>query len=213
MRAAANQTPRNRANPWVRHASDERASDAALELTSAAAAPVAAPLAPQPGVKPPAPGDRLPLRPVTASEQHVAIWLCGAHGGSGESSLERLIAGSRAAAHAWPTMPGGQLPRVLLLARTHHSGLLAARHAVRDWASGEVLVELVGLVLIADAPGRLPKPLRDLADVLAGGAPRVWRLPWIEAWRAGETLDLEDVPRPLRALLSELQSAQPTTSK
>ncbi|MGO9955974.1 MAG: DUF6668 family protein [Solirubrobacteraceae bacterium] len=161
-------------------------------------------------MKPPAAADRLPRRPIAASEQDVAIWICGAHGGSGESTLERLVEGSRAAGHAWPTLPGVPALRVLLVARTHHSGLRAAQNAVRDWASGAVPVELVGLVLIADAPGRLPKPLRDLADVLAGGAPRVWRLPWIEAWRAAQTFDLEDVPRAVRELVSELQCPSST---
>jgi hypothetical protein len=39
-------------------------------------------------------------------------------------------------------------------------------------------------VLIADAPGRLPKELRALAELVASAAPgRSWQLPWQPDWR------------------------------
>ena len=47
-------------------------------------------------------------------------------------------------------------------------------------------VDLLGLAVLADAPGKTPKPLRDFAAIVGGGAPRLWTLPWVEAWRHGE---------------------------
>ena len=59
-------------------------------------------------------------------------------------------------------------------------------------------------MLMADAPGRLPKPLRDLAQVVGGGVPRVWTVPWIDSLRLGESLTLTNVPRDARRLVDEL---------
>jgi hypothetical protein len=41
-------------------------------------------------------------------------------------------------------------------------------------------------VVVADMPGRLPRPLRELLDLVSGGWPRIWRIDWIEALRLGE---------------------------
>jgi len=63
-----------------------------------------------------------------------------------------------------------------------------------------------GLVLIADAPGRLPHGLRQLADLIAGGVPAVWSLPWIEAWRVGEPPAPHNAPKVVRQLLEDLRA-------
>jgi hypothetical protein len=131
----------------------------------------------------------------------------GVHGGAGETTLEQLLAGSRAAAHAWPVARSTKaLPSVVLVARTNARGLEAARRAATEWASGAVLVQLCGLALIADAPGRLPKPLKDFAQVVAGGVPRVWHLPWVEGWRQGEPVSVDTAPKAVVAFLDELRA-------
>ena len=104
----------------------------------------------------------------------------------------------------------GAAANVVLVARTHASGLKAAQEALRDWAAGDLPVKLLGLVLIADAPGRLPKPLRDLAQLVAGGAPTVWRIPWHEPWRRGEPVEPVEAPAAIRSLLEELEELVPT---
>src|SRR5947209_2023534 len=89
----------------------------------------------QAGVLAPAPEDCLTRREV-AGEERAAVWWLGAHGGAGESTLEELFAGSRAAGHAWPLVPASEPPaRVVLVARTHAHGLKAAQLAIRDWAA------------------------------------------------------------------------------
>lgn len=81
---------------------------------------------------------------------------------------------------------------------------MAAQQAAAQWASGQVPhVDLIGLVAVADAPGKLPRPLRDTLRLVSGGVPRAWRLPWVEAWRQGAPVT-EAAPRELAALDREL---------
>ncbi len=152
----------------------------------------------------PAVRERLPRRLVGEA---AAVWWVGAHGGAGESTLEELFSGSRAADHTWPLTGADRPPaRVVVVARTHARGLKAAQTAIREWAAGDVEVLLLGLVLVADAPGRLPGGLRRLADLIAGGAPAVWSLPWVETWRVGELPAASNAPKVAGRLLSDLQA-------
>jgi len=163
------------------------------------------------GVDRPAPADRLPVRRLEPGEAGVAVWWLGVHGGAGESTLEELFRGSRAAGHAWPW--GGSdadRPRVVLVARTNARGLRCTQNAICDCAGAGLAVRLLGLVLIADAPGRLPRALRDLAGLIGGGVARVWWLPWVEAWRAGETPAPANSPREVRGLLGDLRAITST---
>jgi len=136
------------------------------------------------------------------------LWLLGAHGGAGERTLEVLLDGdARAAGRSWPVLePAGRTARVVVVGRTSAHGLRSAQRVIREWASGAAAAELVGLVLIADAPGRLPRPLHELAALVAGGAPAAWRLPWVEAWRLGEPPSAAIAPRAVTAVLRELHA-------
>ncbi len=95
---------------------------------------------------------------------------------------------------------------MVLVARTHAHGLTAAQTAIREWAAGDAQVLLLGLVLIADAPGRLPHGLRQMAALIAGGVPALWSLPWIEAWRVGEPPAPHNAPKVVRRLLEDLRA-------
>jgi hypothetical protein len=159
----------------------------------------------QGGVVLPAPSDRLGCRSVDVGERP-AVWWVGVHGGAGESTLEQLFVGSRASGHSWPLAATGVAPAcVVLVARTRAHGLGAAQSAIREWAAGHVEVLLWGLVLIADAPGRLPRPLARLAGLVCGGVPAAWSLPWIEAWRLGEPPAPHNAPHAAQRLLADLQ--------
>lgn len=137
-----------------------------------------------------------PALPIRSTAEVATCWVVGAHGGSGESTLATLVENWRAADHEWPhTVPTSPC---LLVARTSADGLLAAQAAMAQWAAGDAPVDLVGLVLLADAPGTLPRPLRELAALVAGGAPRHWSIPWIEQWRLGEPHITRDVARLIR---------------
>lgn len=150
------------------------------------------PSAPQHGVTAPSEHDRLAKFAIPAAD---TLWWVGVHGGSGESTMAQLLPGTRAAGHRWPIPPPPVPTPTVLVARTHAAGLRAAQRAATEWASGVVQgVAVLGLVLIADAPGRLPRVLDDFADIVGGGVPRVWDIPWIEEWRRGEEPTPDNTP-------------------
>jgi hypothetical protein len=170
-------------NPWITHpAPADGADTAAPEAHVPPAAVISEPLR---GMVEPDAADRLPRRTLAGS---AALWVAGAHGGSGESRIADLIGGARATGHCWPVLHDGSRPWVLLVCRADMRGLTAARSALTEWASGAApAVDLLGLAVLADAPGKTPKPLRDFAAIVGGGAPRFWALPWVEAWRHGDS--------------------------
>jgi hypothetical protein len=191
-------------NPWL---SQPAAPIPAVRAT-AEAAPAArptGPVAPQRDVRAP---DRVDQLPTYDRPQVAALWLLGTHGGAGESTIAGLVPGWAASDHGWPRHPDGAPPaRVVLLARSNANGLQAVQAAATQWAAGLVPhVEVLGLVIVADAPGRLPRPLRDLAQLVGGGVPRTWSVPWVESWRLGEPPALTDAPREVRRLVDELSA-------
>lgn len=186
-------------NPWLSRPTTPPPSQAA---PVASVPDAVGPVAPQRGI--PAP-DRVDQLPIHDRGTTAALWWVGAHGGSGESTLAALMPGSQAAGHAWPRTPSPTPARTVLVARGDARGLRAAQDAMRQWAAGLVpSVEVLGLVVMADAPGRVPRSLRDLLQVVSGGVPRTWTVPWVEAWRVGEPPALASSPREVQRLVDEL---------
>jgi hypothetical protein len=179
-------------NPWTRQQSPDQAQQLPQAPPQAVNLTPRGPSAPQHGVTAPAEDQRLPKFAIPAAD---TLWWVGVHGGSGESTMSQLLPGTRAAGHRWPIPPPPVPTPVVLVARTHGAGLRAAQRAAIEWASGVVQgVAVLGLVLIADAPGRLPRVLDDFADIVGGGVPRVWDIPWIEEWRRGEDPTPDNTP-------------------
>ena len=135
-----------------------------------------------------------------------AVWFSSCHGGAGASTLAAIIPFGRCTGRYWPAPdPPGQA-RVLLVARTHASGLIAAQAAARQWAAGVLPnVKLLGLVAIADAPGKRPKQLKELLRLISGGVPRVWELPWVEALRLGDPPNQTKLPSAYARLARDLK--------
>lgn len=176
-------------------------------------AQTAGPAAPQPGITAPTHG--LGVVDVPVDDR---LWVAGVHGGAGETTLAVALTGT-GTDRRWPRAATGA--RVLLVARTHLSGLRAAQRAAQQWAAGQApAVELLGIALVPDAPGRLPKELRDFAQIVAGGYPRSWSLPWEEGLRLAEpklpgqlpVVDVGDAPRSLRRLADDLAAIQPQSA-
>lgn len=168
-------------NPWISRPAGERET-AEPEVHTPPAAAITAPLR---GMVEPDAADRLGRRTVAGT---AGLWITGAHGGSGESRLADLLDGARATGHCWPVPQDGSTPKLLLVCRADMRGLTAARSALTQWASGAApAVDLLGLAVLADAPGKTPKALRDFTAIVGGGAPRLWTLPWVEAWRHEDT--------------------------
>ncbi|MGW0968341.1 hypothetical protein [Streptomyces sp. NPDC002516] len=121
-----------------------------------------------------------------------------AHGGSGATSLAELFGGVEVGAR-WPDPARGEPRRVVLVGRTSARGLRSVSQALGALKDGDAPqgLELLGVVLVADAPGRLPLGLLRRIRVLRSVA-RVHRVPWIPAWRTGG--HPKSVPRQLATL-------------
>jgi hypothetical protein len=196
FRPARQQQPEPPDNPWL------TLDEPVVETAPAPPAEFVAPeVRPNSGIAPPPPENRLPTRRVDGDELDVSLWWLSAHGGAGETTLASLVDGTRAAGHAWPVAPAGAPPRhVVLLGRTSLDGLTAVQHALAHWGSGQLAVDLKALVLLADAPGKLPRPLRDFARLLQRAAPGPSCLiPWQPAWRLGEAQP-SDVRKHLKSI-------------
>ena len=171
------------------------------------------PTGPQRGITAPA-APALPTYPVTAG----GLFVVGAHGGAGETTLATWT-GGRATNRRWPVSatwstpdhhprPDGRPVDIVLVARTHARGLTAARNVLTQWAAGGLPPNhLHGLVLIPDAPGRLPTQLAEQARLIAGGAPHAWLLPWLDELRiAGDPIDPAALPRAVAAFTEGLRA-------
>ncbi|TDD80431.1 hypothetical protein E1293_20685 [Actinomadura darangshiensis] len=133
------------------------------------------------------------------------LWFSSCHGGAGTSTLATLIPQGMNAGRYWPAPASPARSRVLLVARSHASGLCAAQAAARQWAAGVLPnVRLLGLVVVADAPGKRPKPLNDLVRLISGGVPRLWELPWVEALRLGDPPDQIKLPSAFSRLAGDV---------
>jgi hypothetical protein len=75
-----------------------------------------------------------------------------------------------------------------------------------QWAQAGPLgaIDLLGLLLVADAPGRVPKRLREEARLVAGAFPQVIEADWVESWRFEEAWEVP-APREARKVLAKIQ--------
>ncbi|MEV6942357.1 hypothetical protein AB0N07_10190 [Streptomyces sp. NPDC051172] len=129
----------------------------------------------------PEPGPQQPAPSAAGARRY--SWV-GTHGGAGVSTLAAVY-GGHDCGRAWP---GAEDPRsVLLVARTHASGLTAALRTLEVFRLGEAPpgLDLDAVVLVADAPGRLPRPL-DRQVRLIESLIDVYRVPWVSDWRLGD---------------------------
>lgn len=144
----------------------------------------------------PFPAASLPDRQLQADELSTPVWWLGVHGGAGESTLELLLAGTRAAQHAWPVRQDGQLTNVVLVARLSHHGLTSVQAAMRDWNDRHARhINVLGLVLVANRPGRAAKQLKELVFDVEHATRASWSMPWVDAWELGEIPSEINAPR------------------
>jgi hypothetical protein len=150
-----------------------------------------------------------PARDEPSPHQGQRVAWVNAHGGGGASTLARVLGGADLR-RRWPEPDRGEPGGVLLVARTHAGGMRAASQALNALRLGDhpAGVHLIAVVLVADAPGRLPRRLGQRVRVLRSAA-EVHRVPWIPAWRLGEEAD--PLPKQVRAL-AELTSSPPGRS-
>ena len=145
------------------------------------------------GTFPLPPAERLiPVWDAPIGDAGAASWLyLGVHGGAGVSTLMHYSRtdGELFAADAyryWPNPAVDWYRPVVVVARTHLQGLRAARDAAAQYLAGGVPAgnRLLGLVLIGDQPGRLPRDLAASRSMLTGVYDRVWDVPYLRVFRS-----------------------------
>jgi hypothetical protein len=141
------------------------------------------------------------------NERGTRLWWVGVHGGAGETTLAGLFNGTAAAEHGWPLDPTGVTTRVVLVARTSFRGLVAAQAAMRErYEIHSEAVEVLGLVLVADAPGKPAKELEELQQLVQRSARHSWLVPWVEEWRIGVKPSPRNTPNEIKTLARDLNT-------
>jgi hypothetical protein len=189
-----------------------------------------APEAPRADVfAPPPPQRQLLVRQHSAAGEARPAWLfVAAHGGSGAALLARLswqpykaaveagTAGRSAedlafgvtAGRAWPNPALEPTNSVVVVCQTTMRGLAWARDLAAQYLSGCVPagLRLLGVVTIADQPGRLPPPLAAARGLLAGAYPHCWAVPYVPAYRLLTGLPDEPCP-PIHPAVDDVLTA------
>jgi hypothetical protein len=128
-----------------------------------------------------------------------------AHGGAGATTLATVFGGDDIG-HRWPDPTRGEPAEVLLVGRSHAAGLQAISHILDALRRGDHPrgVRLRAVIVVADAPGRTPRPLTRRIRVI-GSVADVHRVPWVPAWRMGDLT--EQLPRELVSLAQLLAAS------
>lgn len=121
---------------------------------------------------------------VTPNDPGQAVWLLGTHAASGARCLSAAVPGTRYSAQQWPTATAVREP-VVLVCRSNHRGLTSAQEYARAYRDGEFAgqLQLLGVIVSADAPARQPVALRRLERLLSGAVPILAHVPWEPQWR------------------------------
>ena len=132
---------------------------------------------------PPPRGVLTPLIDEPPSAAGDFVWV-GAHGGAGVTSLASVTGLGLETSQRWPAPELGWPVRVVVVCRSNAAGYTAAARMIQEWASGSVPgIELLALVVVADAPTKPTRALKARLHELSGTVPVVLTVPWIAAWR------------------------------
>ena len=130
------------------------------------------------------------------------VWLVGAHGGAGTTSLAHAIAAFGDAGQQWPAED--EFPWTVIVARTTREGLEAAHDTALQAQAGKCGdCKVLGVILVADAPGKMPKAIEQRMTVLERVVPTIWTVDYHSSWRETLTKDrpqwspLDDEPEPI----------------
>ena len=110
-----------------------------------------------------------------------AVWLLGAHGGAGVSTLVHYLRFAGDSHRQWPcgTARETESPYVVIVARETSDGLKAAHELIREHHDLGLASELLGLITVASSH-RLDKRVRQYRDVVTAPAsvPAHWPIGW-----------------------------------
>lgn len=123
-----------------------------------------------------------------ADNWNPAVWLVSAHGGAGATTLAAMCDGFGDAGRAWPA--ADRHPWCVVVCRENQHGLSSAQQVVLQAATGQAgSCRALGVITVADAPGKTPKQLTPALRVLKEIAP-VWRVGWVDQLRVTDLDDL-----------------------
>ena len=143
-----------------------------------------------------------PPLPVIAVPPHLTgsnwpwLWWVGCHGGAGVTTLTQVTGIGADGGMAWPApAPDSPTAVVILVCRATARGTWAATGAVEQSNSGNIPpnIHLAGVVTIPASGQRPPRIATERLRLLAGWAPALWRVGWVEDLA---TDDPRDVGRP-----------------
>ena len=125
----------------------------------------------------------------------------GAHSGAGVTTLARELGGADLGLSSRTGLP------TLVVCRSSADGLIAAQRLASSELAGAPTWTCLGLVVVADGPGPLAKPLAELAALVLGGYPDHWPIPWMESWRTHPSSPWSTVPHRPNRLARLLRSS------
>ncbi len=147
------------------------------------------------GVVAPPEQRRAPIwdRPIPSAGRAPLVWLLGAHGGAGVTTLERLLAPAADCERKWPAVLDRESPYVAVVARETISGLGHAHDRLRQHHAGfGGPSEVIGLITVAARPGRMAPEIRRYRDIVSALTPHIWRVQWQEEWTLVEPHQLPE---------------------
>jgi hypothetical protein len=110
-------------------------------------------------------------------------WI-SAHGGAGSTSLARSTGQGADLTGRWPSPAHGWPSKVAVVCRGNAAGRAAAARQLAESASGMVPdVEVIALVVVADAPAKVSRAFKTRLHEISGTVREVVQVPWIGAWR------------------------------
>ncbi|WP_083581030.1 hypothetical protein [Rhodococcus rhodnii] len=131
-----------------------------------------------------------PVRRGEHTPHNPMVWLLGASGGVGVSSLTRSIAYAGDCGRAWPSRigPREDSPLIVIVARTTMHSLRHAHDLLLQHGAGATPegTTVLGVAAVADSDRPLSTPIRSQLHVLSSLAGALWHVPWIEPWRVLE---------------------------
>ena len=109
-----------------------------------------------------------------------AVWLLGAHGGAGVSTLARYWDFADDADRGWPcgTDRETESPYVVVVCRETIEGLGNAHDLILEHRDRGLECELLGLVTVANAAGEPAKDVRQHRAIVAGAVHHDWSIGW-----------------------------------
>ena len=117
--------------------------------------------------------------PIPADRPGPAVWLLGAHGGAGVSTLAHYLSFTGDCERQWPRGNDieNESPYVVMVARETDDGLKKAHERLIQHREENLDCELLGLITVAHSP-TLDKSVRQYREVVESATAAHWRIDW-----------------------------------